>query len=48
MLIPTLPLDYAALVDTTDRFRPTRMRASGTRVRRDIARGEEATTWKLP
>ena len=48
MLIPTLPLDYAELIDVTDRSRRGRMWASGTRVRRDVARGEEARTWKCP
>jgi hypothetical protein len=34
MLIPTLPLDYAALVDETERVRRDRRRPSGNRVRR--------------
>jgi hypothetical protein len=34
MLIPTLPLDYAALVDVTERVRRSRHRPSGNRVRR--------------
>jgi hypothetical protein len=46
MLIPALPLDYAELIDVTDRSRRTRTRASGSRIRRDLERGEEARTWK--
>jgi hypothetical protein len=38
MLIPTLPLDYAALVDVTERVRRTRHRPSGSRVRRVVTR----------
>jgi hypothetical protein len=34
MLLTSLPFDYAALVDTTDRVRRTRNRPTGTRVRR--------------
>lgn len=48
MLIPTLPFDYAELIDVTDRSRTGRMWASGTRVRRHVARGEEGRTWKRP
>ena len=48
MLIPTLPFDYTELIDLTDRSRRGRMRASGIRVRRRFARGEEASTWKHP
>jgi hypothetical protein len=38
MLIPTLPLDYAALVDVTERVRRTRHRPSGNRMRRAVTR----------
>jgi hypothetical protein len=34
MLLTSLPFDYAALVDTTDRVRSTPVRPTGTRVRR--------------
>jgi hypothetical protein len=34
MLLTSLPFDYAALVDTSDRVRVSRKRYSGTRVRR--------------
>jgi hypothetical protein len=42
MLIPTLPLDYAALLDVTGRVRRTRHRPSGTRLRR-LATRDRAT-----
>ncbi len=35
MLIPTIPYDYATLIDTTDRLRRTRARPTGSRVRRE-------------
>ena len=38
MLLTSLPFDYVALVDTSDRVRSTRKRPTGTRVRRDVAR----------
>ena len=38
MLLTTLPFDYAALVDTTDRVRSSRKHASGSRVRRAVTR----------
>ena len=38
MLIPTIPFDYAKLIDATDRVRRTRRRPSGSRVRRIAAR----------
>jgi hypothetical protein len=34
MLLTSLPFDYAALVDTSDRVRRTRKPRVGTRVRR--------------
>jgi hypothetical protein len=34
MLIPTMPFDYARLIDVTDRGRKTRQRLAGRRVRR--------------
>lgn len=34
MLLTSLPFDYAALIDTTDRVRRARKRPTGTRVRR--------------
>ncbi len=34
MLIPTMPFDYARLIDVTDRGRRTRHRPAGSRVRR--------------
>ena len=34
MLLTSLPFDYAALVDTSDRVRVSRKRPTGTRVRR--------------
>jgi hypothetical protein len=34
MLLTSLPFDYVALVDTSDRVRRTRKRPTGTRVRR--------------
>ena len=34
MLLTSLPFDYAALVDTSDRIRITRKRSTGMRVRR--------------
>ena len=41
MLIPTIPFEYAMLIDTTDRVRSTRIRPSGSRVRRAATRGGE-------
>lgn len=38
MLLTSLPFDYAALVDTSDRVRSTRKRSAGVRVRRSVAR----------
>lgn len=38
MLIPTLPLDYAALDDVTERVGRSRHRPSGNRVRRSVTR----------
>jgi hypothetical protein len=38
MLLTSLPFDYAALVDTSDRVRRTRKANTGTRVRRDMKR----------
>jgi hypothetical protein len=38
MLLTSLPFDYAALVDTSDRVRITRKRSTGTRVRRPVKR----------
>lgn len=38
MLLTSLPFDYVALVDTSDRIRSTRKRPTGTRVRRVVAR----------
>ena len=38
MLLTSLPFDYAALVDTSDRVRSTRKRPTGTRVRRAVGR----------
>jgi hypothetical protein len=34
MLIPTMPFDYMRMIDATDRVRRTRMRPSGSRIRR--------------
>jgi hypothetical protein len=34
MLIPSLPFDYATLVDVTDRVRRAPIRPSGSRLRR--------------
>jgi len=34
MLVPTLPFDYAVLVDVTDRVRRAKPRRAGGRVRR--------------
>ena len=39
MLLTSLPFDYAALVDTSDRIRTTRKGSTGTRVRRPVRRG---------
>jgi hypothetical protein len=38
MLLTSLPFDYAALIDTSDRVRRTRKRPTGTRVRRTANR----------
>ena len=38
MLLTSLPFDYAALVDTSDRVRSTRKRPAGVRVRRSVQR----------
>lgn len=38
MLLSSLPFDYAALVDTSDRIRITRKRSTGTRIRRPVKR----------
>ena len=38
MLLTSLPFDYAALVDTSDRVRITRQSSTGTRVRRAVKR----------
>ncbi len=38
MFLTSLPFDYAALVDTTDRVRSTRHRPTGSRVRRVASR----------
>lgn len=38
MLLTSLPFDYAALVDTSDRLRTARKRHTGVRVRRAVAR----------
>jgi hypothetical protein len=42
MLLTSLPFDYATLVDTSDRVRITRKRATGVRVRRDDKRDRGA------
>lgn len=39
MILNSLPFDYAALVDTSDRVRITRKGSTGTRVRRTVRRG---------
>jgi hypothetical protein len=41
MLVPTIPFDYARLVDTTDRVRRTWTRPSGIRFRRAGTRDGE-------
>ncbi len=38
MLLTSLPFDYMALGDTSDRIRSTRTRPTGSRVRRAVTR----------